>query len=42
MFAINSFRILVKLLQYSPDPLIQAVACHDLGEFIRHYPRGRP
>jgi len=35
-------KMLVRLLQFSNDPLIQAVACHDLGEFIRHYPRGRP
>ncbi|XP_057308617.1 V-type proton ATPase subunit H-like [Hydractinia symbiolongicarpus] len=35
-------KVLVKLLEYSTDPLIQAVACHDLGEFIRHYPRARP
>eukprot|EP00794_Sanderia_malayensis_P011881 gene11881-13114_t len=35
-------RILVKLLEYSTDPLILAVACHDLGEFVRLYPRGKP
>jgi len=35
-------KLLVRLLQHSPDPLIQAIACHDLGEFIRHYPRARP
>lgn len=35
-------KLLVRLLQYSPDPQIQAIACHDLGEFIRHYPRARP
>jgi len=35
-------KLLVKLLQLSPDPLIQSIACHDLGEFIRHYPRARP
>jgi len=35
-------KMLVKLLQSSTDPLIQAVACHDLGEFIRHYPRAKP
>lgn len=35
-------KVLVKLLQFSIDPTIQAVACHDLGEFIRHYPRAKP
>jgi len=35
-------KLLVRLLQYSPDAQIQAIACHDLGEFIRHYPRARP
>jgi len=35
-------KMLVNLLTHSIDPLIQAVACHDLGEFIRHYPRARP
>lgn len=35
-------KLLVRLLQFSPDPQIQAIACHDLGEFIRHYPRARP
>jgi len=34
-------KLLVRSLQISPDPLIQAIACHDLGEFIRHYPRAR-
>ena len=32
----------MRLLESSDDPIIKAVACHDLGEFIRHYPRGRP
>ncbi|XP_047145815.1 V-type proton ATPase subunit H isoform X1 [Hydra vulgaris] len=35
-------KMLVRLLESSDDPVIKAVACHDLGEFIRHYPRGRP
>ena len=35
-------RILVKLLEFSNDPVILAVACHDLGEFVRLYPRGKP
>jgi len=35
-------RVLVKLLQFSTDAIILAVACHDLGEFVRLYPRGKP
>jgi len=35
-------KLLVKLLQQNDsDATIQAIACHDLGEFIRHYPRGK-
>jgi len=35
-------KMLTKILESAHDPIIQAVACHDLGEFIRHYPRGKP
>ncbi|XP_065062983.1 V-type proton ATPase subunit H-like [Rhopilema esculentum] len=35
-------RILVRLLETAKDPVILAVACHDLGEFVRLYPRGKP
>ncbi|CAC5422710.1 ATPeV1H [Mytilus coruscus] len=34
-------KILVKLLETSKDPLILSVAAHDLGEYVRHYPRGK-
>ncbi|KAL3889425.1 hypothetical protein ACJMK2_001769 [Sinanodonta woodiana] len=34
-------KILVKLLQESRDPLILSVAAHDIGEFVRYYPRGK-
>jgi len=35
------FRILVKLLETSRDPLILSVAAHDIGDYVRHYPRGK-
>ena len=35
------FRILTRLLEKSTDPTILAVAAHDTGEYVRHYPRGK-
>jgi V-type H+-transporting ATPase subunit H len=34
-------KILVKLLDSSQDPTVLAVAAHDIGEYVRHYPRGK-
>jgi V-type H+-transporting ATPase subunit H len=34
-------KILVKLLETSRDPLILSVASHDIGDYVRHYPRGK-
>ncbi|XP_020630990.1 V-type proton ATPase subunit H-like [Orbicella faveolata] len=34
-------KILTKLLEKSADPTILAVAAHDTGEYVRHYPRGK-
>uniref|UniRef100_T1PB95 V-type proton ATPase subunit H n=1 Tax=Musca domestica TaxID=7370 RepID=T1PB95_MUSDO len=34
-------RILVHLLETSKDPIILSVACYDIGEYVRHYPRGK-
>eukprot|EP01134_Creolimax_fragrantissima_P000994 CFRG0994T1 len=34
-------RTLITLLDASADPLVLAVACHDLGEYTRHYNLGR-
>jgi V-type H+-transporting ATPase subunit H len=34
-------KILVRLLETNKDPLILSVAAHDIGEFVRHYPRGK-
>uniref|UniRef100_G1NEI8 V-type proton ATPase subunit H n=1 Tax=Meleagris gallopavo TaxID=9103 RepID=G1NEI8_MELGA len=34
-------KILTKLLEVSDDPQVLAVAAHDMGEYVRHYPRGK-
>ncbi|PIO56877.1 v-ATPase subunit H, partial [Teladorsagia circumcincta] len=34
-------KILIRLLESSQDPLILCVAAHDVGEYVRHYPRGK-
>uniref|UniRef100_U5EWK6 V-type proton ATPase subunit H n=1 Tax=Corethrella appendiculata TaxID=1370023 RepID=U5EWK6_9DIPT len=34
-------RILVHLLETSKDPLVLSVASFDIGEYVRHYPRGK-
>lgn len=34
-------KILISLLDTSKDPLILSVACFDLGEYVRHYQRGK-
>ncbi|GAB6023867.1 hypothetical protein CHUAL_008605 [Chamberlinius hualienensis] len=34
-------KILIHLLESSPDPVVLSVAAHDIGEYVRHYPRGK-
>ncbi|XP_054708081.1 V-type proton ATPase subunit H-like isoform X2 [Uloborus diversus] len=34
-------KILICLLENSKDPLVLSVAAHDIGEYVRHYPRGK-
>jgi len=34
-------RILIHLLEISRDPLVLCVASFDVGEYLRHYPRGK-
>nr|CAG4645453.1 EOG090X044C [Lynceus sp. MCZ IZ 141354] len=34
-------KILIHLLETSRDPLVLSVASYDVGEFVRHYPRGK-
>ncbi|XP_071804239.1 V-type proton ATPase subunit H-like isoform X2 [Asterias amurensis] len=34
-------KILTRLLETSKDPLVLCVSAHDIGEYVRHYPRGK-
>ncbi|XP_076056448.1 V-type proton ATPase subunit VhaSFD isoform X2 [Oratosquilla oratoria] len=34
-------KILINLLETSKDALVLSVACHDIGEYTRHYSRGK-
>ncbi|THD19703.1 V-type proton ATPase subunit H [Fasciola hepatica] len=34
-------KMLVRLVEICTDPLSLSVAVHDIGEFVRHYPRGK-
>ena len=34
-------KILINLLETSKDNLVLSVACFDLGEYVRHYQRGK-
>ncbi|KAG7169728.1 V-type proton ATPase subunit H-like [Homarus americanus] len=34
-------KILIHLLETSKDTLVLSVACHDIGEYTRHYSRGK-
>jgi V-type H+-transporting ATPase subunit H len=34
-------RRLIELLRTSQDPLVLAVAAHDLGQYVRHHERGK-
>merc|ERR1712241_1062041 len=34
-------KILITLLETVKDPLVLSVACFDLGEYVRHYSRGK-
>jgi len=34
-------KILIQLLEMSKDPQILAVAAHDIGQYVRFYPRGK-
>lgn len=34
-------KLLVRHLESSKDPLVLSVACFDLGEYVRHYSRGK-
>ncbi|CAL1542187.1 unnamed protein product [Lymnaea stagnalis] len=34
-------KMLIRLLDTSKDPLVLSVAAHDIGEYVRYYPRGK-
>ncbi|RWS30120.1 V-type proton ATPase subunit H-like isoform X1 [Leptotrombidium deliense] len=34
-------KILIRLLDTSKDALVLSVSAHDIGEYVRHYPRGK-
>ncbi|XP_065890325.1 V-type proton ATPase subunit H-like isoform X2 [Dysidea avara] len=34
-------RLLVSILEESPSPVAVSVACFDIGEYVRYYPRGK-
>lgn len=35
------YRILIKLLKESSDATVLAVAAHDIGQYVKHYERGK-
>jgi len=35
------FRILIQILQTATDPDILAIAANDLGQYVKHYDRGK-
>lgn len=34
-------RTLLRLLNESNDPVVLAVAAHDVGQYVKHYDRGK-
>ena len=38
---VEVFRVLVNLLKNAQDPVVLAVAAHDLGQYVKHYDRGK-
>ena len=41
LFTASFHRILLQLLSDSRDPLVLAIAAHDIGEYVRHYGAGK-
>ncbi|KAF7800262.1 hypothetical protein EIP86_011509 [Pleurotus ostreatoroseus] len=37
----EQLKILIRLLKESNDPVVLAVAAHDIGEYVKHYERGK-
>ena len=40
-WCVVSLRTLIKLLNEASDPLVLAVAVHDVGQYVKHYERGK-
>lgn len=40
-FLTAEHRILIRLLNESDNPTVLAVAAHDLGQYVKHYERGK-
>lgn len=38
---LSLYRILIRLLKESDDPIVLAVASHDIGQYVKHYDRGK-
>jgi V-type H+-transporting ATPase subunit H len=38
---VKRLRILIGLLKNAEDPVVLAVAAHDLGQYVKHYDRGK-
>ncbi|KAF9052770.1 armadillo-type protein [Panaeolus papilionaceus] len=37
----EQLKVLIKILQESKDPIVLAVAAHDIGQYVKHYERGK-
>ena len=38
---VEPFRVLINLLKTAQDPVVLAVAAHDLGQYVKHHDRGK-
>jgi V-type H+-transporting ATPase subunit H len=38
---VEVLRVLVNLLKNAQDPVVLAVAAHDLAQYVKHYDRGK-
>jgi len=41
LLCVPAYRILVRLLKDSDNPTVLAVAVHDIGQYVKHYERGK-
>jgi V-type H+-transporting ATPase subunit H len=38
---VDVFRVLINLLNNAQEPVVLAVAAHDIGQYVKHYDRGK-